>query len=74
MRLSDGSLAVHDDGQCHNWYSGHIGRDMFHGHIAALATARFDNRRAGAKVKRVIFAKGHFMVVTAHNGLKTKEK
>lgn len=37
--------------------------DMFHGHSAALSIARFANKHAGKKVKRVIVAKQHFMVV-----------
>lgn len=44
-------------------YERRIGTEMFHGHLAALATASYDNRKAGCKVKRVRFLKGHFMVV-----------
>lgn len=44
-------------------YNEHVGRTMFHSHKNALAVAGHANRDAGKKVKRVIVAKQHFMVV-----------
>lgn len=58
-----GRLYVKDGGECGRTYWRHLGVDMFHGHAAALAVARTANQNAGRKVKRIIFAKGHFMVV-----------
>ena len=63
VRTYAGSLYFHDDGSCNGYYRSRIGMDMFHVHVAALSVARNANKHAGRKVKRVIVAKQHFMVV-----------
>jgi hypothetical protein len=40
-----------------------IGFTVFHGHIAALATAKGMNRNAGLKKYRIVVVDKHFMVV-----------
>ena len=61
--VSRGYMCFVDDSSCGSHYRGHIGVDMFHNHLPALALAIWANREAGKKVKRVAVAKKHFMVV-----------
>jgi hypothetical protein len=44
-------------------YASHIGRTMFHVQVAAFNCARLLNQRAGQKIMKVRFLKGHFMLV-----------
>lgn len=40
-----------------------VGKIVFHGHYAAVSTARVENNRAGRKKVKVIVRKNHFLIV-----------